>query len=153
MRCCSKRATIQSSSQSLGIGNQTALRGPTDDGFERSARHYDIGYARIHDLAIAAVAEDEPIIGIIEREAFGNALDCVDEALARLRHVTQILLLDLKCGVAKQPECLRHSANLVAARERQRRSKVPAGDGKHALTHARQTGEQAPVDVKPDNQH
>ena len=51
---------------SLGVGNQTALRGSADDGLERSARHDDIGYARIHDLAIAAVAEDEPVLGVVE---------------------------------------------------------------------------------------
>ena len=66
-----------------GIGHQTAFGRPADDGLERSARHDHIGYAGIHDLAIAAVAEHEPVIGIIEREAFGDALYGVDEPLAR----------------------------------------------------------------------
>ena len=138
---------------SLGVGDQAALGRSSDDRLERRARNDDIGNAGIHDFAVAAVAEDEPVLGVVEGEAFGDAFDRIDEPLARFGHLAQVLLLDLDRGVAEQPQRLGHAADFVAARRRQRRPQVAAGDGEHALAHARQTGEEAAVDIEPDNQH
>ena len=53
----------------------------------------------------------------------------------------------------KSLQRLGHAADFVAARGRQRRTKIAAGDGEHALAHPRQTGEKAAVDIEPDNQN
>ena len=110
-------------------------------------------HAGIQEFAIAAVAEDEPVLGVVESKALGDALDRIDEPLARFGDLAQVLFLDLDRSVAEEPERLGHAADLVAARGRQRRAKIAAGDGEHALAHPRQTGEKVAVDIEPDDQN
>ena len=105
----------------LGIRDQAALGGSSDDRLERRAGNDNIGDAGIHDFAVAAVAEDEPILGVVESKAFGDAFDRIHEALARFGHLAQVLLLDLDGGIAEEPQRLGHAADLVAAGSRQRR--------------------------------
>ena len=116
------------------------------------ARHFG-RKTGIEQLAVAAVAEDEPILAVVESESLGDALDGIDEPLARFGHLAQILFLDLDRGVPEEPERLGHAADFVAARGRQRRAKIAAGDCEHALAHPAQTGEKAAVDVEPDDQN
>ncbi len=109
--------------------------------------------AGIEQFAVAAVAEDEPVLAVVKRESLGDALDGIDEPLARFGDLAQVLFLDLDCGVAEEPERLGHAADFVAARGRQRRAKIAAGDGEHALAHPAQTGEKVAVDIEPDDQN
>jgi hypothetical protein len=132
---------------SQGILDQAALYRAAENGREWRARNDRVRDSRVEDLPIATVAEDEPILCVIEREAFGNALDRVDQTLARLGDVAQALFLDFHSRVPKKPKSLRHAADLVTARFRERRAKVAAGDRQHALAERRQTAQEVSVDV------
>ena len=69
---------------SLCVRDQTALGGSSDDRLEWCAWHDNVGYAGIHDFAVAAVAEYEPVLGVVEGKALGNAFDRIYEPLACL---------------------------------------------------------------------
>ena len=87
--------------------HQTALGGMADDGLERRARRHDIGYAGIEQVAIAAVAQHQPVVPVEQGEALGDALDRIDQPLpslcdlarARLHLVEQAHVLDRDHGL------------------------------------------------------
>ena len=114
---------------------------------KRRARGHFGSNTGIEHLAVAAVAKDEPVLAVVKRESLGDALDGIDEPLARFGDFAQILFLDLDGGVPEEPERLGHAADLVVARGRQWRAKIAAGDRQHALAHPAQTGEKAAVDI------
>ena len=153
MRCAASRSAIHSSSRPLASSTRPRSDGLADDRLKLRAGNDCIGYAGIEDFTVAAVAEDEPVVDVIKGEALGDALDRIDQPLARFGHLAQVLVLDLDGGVAEKPERLGHAADLVAACEGQRRPEVAAGDGEHAVAQPRQAGEQAAVDIQPDDQN
>ena len=137
----------------LGIPDVAALGGSANDVLEcRAGRQFGLKTG-VEQFAVAAVAEDEPVLRVVESESLGDALDGIDEPLTRFGNLAQVLFLDLDCGVPEQPERLGHAPDFVAARGRQRRTKIAAGDREHALAHRPQTGEEAAVDIEPDNQN
>jgi len=87
----------------------------------------------MEDLAKAAIAQNEPIVGVVEREPFRDALDRVNQPGARLGDFPQILLVDLERGISTRRERLRHPVDLVlVARERIALS--------HSITSSAQSG-------------
>jgi hypothetical protein len=67
----------------LGVLDDTALCGAADDRLERRARDHRLAEIRIEDLPVAAVAEHQPIAGVVESEALGDTLDRIHQALPR----------------------------------------------------------------------
>ncbi len=123
-----------------------------DNRLKLCTRHDCIGDAGIKDFPIAAVAQNKPVLRIVKGEALGDALDCIDESLARFGNLAQVFL-DLDRSVTEQQKRLGHAADLVAARGRQWCPKIAAGDGKHALAQPRQAGKKIAVDIQPDDQN
>jgi hypothetical protein len=121
--------------------DQPPLDGAPEDRLERCARldlDVDTG---VEELPVAAIAELEPVVGVVEGEPFGDALDRVDQALARAVDLAQALVLDLDRGVAKNHERPRHLADLVAGiGRRQRHPQIAPGDGDRARRGGRVRG-------------
>ena len=96
-----------------GFGDQPALDRSPDDRLERRARLELEVVAAVEQFRVAGVAQLEPVVGVVEGEALRDALDGVDQALAGLGDLPQIVLLDLDRGVAKHGEGLGHAGDLV----------------------------------------
>ena len=56
-----------------------ALSGPADDALERRAGAQIDLQAGVEQVAIARVADDQPVLAVVADEAFGNALDRLGE--------------------------------------------------------------------------
>ena len=113
--------------------DQPALDRAPEDRLERGpGLDLDVA-AGIEQLPVARVAQLEPVLGIVEGEALGDALDGVDQALAGVLDLAQALVLDLDRGVAEHGQRPRHLGDLVLAAGRwQRHAQVAAGDRQHA---------------------
>ena len=74
----------------FGLLRITKLGGPTHDGLERRARHNRLFEARVQKVAIGAIVNHQPVIGIIEHEALRDAFDCVGQAPPRLADLAQV---------------------------------------------------------------
>ena len=59
----------------LGVLDVPALRGASNDAFERHSGGYLCGVARIEERSIFVVAHHQAILAIVERERLGDALD------------------------------------------------------------------------------
>jgi hypothetical protein len=65
----------------LGILDEAAAGSVADDLLERHAGYHQVFDAVVQKLTIAAVAHDQAVVGVIERKAVGDALDCMVELL------------------------------------------------------------------------
>src|SRR4051812_19605030 len=59
-----------------GVADEAALGGGAGDRGERGSRHDHVGDARV-ELPVAVVAHDQPVLGVEQGEALGDALDRV----------------------------------------------------------------------------
>ena len=76
LRCCSQPFRDPFLDAALRILDVAALGGPADDALEGGARRYEIDVeAGIQQVAIARVADDQPVLAVVADEAFGDALD------------------------------------------------------------------------------
>ena len=114
---------------SVDATDQAPLGGAPDDGLEGHAGHNHVAQARIQDLAIAAVAQDQPVLRtVIEREALRDALDRVGEPSPRLSDLPEIRRFGLPRRVAEHGQRLSHAPELVLALGGDARLQVPARD-------------------------
>ena len=97
----------------FGLLDEAELRRAPDHRLERRSRYHRNVGSRIKELLVAAVAQDEAIVGIIESKAFVDAFDRIDQPLPSVGDLTQVLLLDLDCCVSEDGESLRHLPDLV----------------------------------------
>jgi hypothetical protein len=112
------------------LANQSSLDRVLDNDLERRAGLDVDVTAAIEQLLVAVVAQLQPILGIVEREALRNALDGVDQALPGVLDLAQALVLNLDCSVAKDGEGACHLGDLILpVCRRQMHAQVSAGDG------------------------
>ena len=105
--------------------------------FKREAWNNGLRIGGGSDLPIAAVAQHELILGVIEGEAFGDALDGFDQALPRQGDFAKIVRLDLDRRVAEHHQRAGHLGDLVAAsRFGKRHAQVAAGHASMLLLRA-----------------
>ena len=108
---------------SIGVVNFSALGGGAGDGFESRARFDDIAVGS-KIIFIFAIKDDKLVVGIIERETFGNGFDRVSQPRPRLGDFFQVLLfglevLDLHCALfngifSKHADGFHHLPDLIA---------------------------------------
>ena len=128
--------------------DQAALGGAADDRLERRPRHHQVGHAGIEQIAIAAVAQHQPVVPVEQGEALGDALDRVDQTLPGLGNLAQTLVLDLDRGIAKHRERARHLGDFVlAVGRRQRHAQIAPGDRQHAAAQRGEAPQQIALDV------
>ena len=114
-----------------------ALGRAADDRLETHSGRNVRAQVRIEDLAIAAVAHDQSILRVEQREALGDALDRIGEPRLHLTHRRLGALplgrqpFALGLTVAEQLERVRHRADLVVALGRDGDVEIAAGDGLH----------------------
>ena len=79
LRYRATRAATHAVDPSDGVGHLAALGGGPDDLLERHA-HQAVRAGGVRELAIPTVAEDEPVVPVVQREGFRDALDRFEEA-------------------------------------------------------------------------
>src|SRR5262249_12973818 len=99
----------------LCIHYVATLGGSSDQGLERHADDVFVADARVKEHPILAVAGDQVVFTVVERECLGDALNRFRESTAGLANFPKIGLLDLYRCVAEHAKRLRHSANFVSA--------------------------------------
>src|SRR5918994_6548128 len=77
-----------------------------------SGLHGNVG-SRVKELLVAAVAQDEAILGIVEGKALVDALDRINQPLPGISDLAQVLLFDFDCRVSEDGESSRHLPNLI----------------------------------------
>src|SRR3974390_1061598 len=80
---------------SLGIFDISVLGEAPNDAFETHAGRYVDAAARIEERLVFAVAQNQNILGVIERECFGDAFDRHRQSPAAFTNLTLVRLLKL----------------------------------------------------------
>jgi hypothetical protein len=106
----------------------------------------------VEQLAIPAVAKQQPVVGVEQGEALLDAFDGIVQPAAGILDFSQICLLDLDGGVSEHGQRLGHPADLVDAWCRERHVQVAVGDGQHAAAESFQPGDHIALNVEPDDQ-
>ena len=111
------------------VSAMSALDGRREDFAERAAGREQVGDAG-KERAIAAVGDDQAIIGVEQQEALGDRLD---RRLDRAALGVGLGLEPLALGVARleEAERLRHAADLVVAERRDGDVLSPPDHGRH----------------------
>ena len=107
------RSRTQSSTRPSASLSKSALGGAPNDAFERHAGRYLDVAARIEERFVFAVAQDQVILAVIERERFGDAFDRDRQSSAAFTNLPLVRLLKLDRRVAEDAERLGHSADFV----------------------------------------
>ena len=136
----------------FGFLNEAEFGCASDHGLEGCAGNHGSVRFRIEKVLIAAVAQDEAVIGIVKRKSLVDAFNGVDQTLPGIGDFAQVLFLDLDRRVAEHGECLRHLSDLVAAIRRERRPQVAPGNRQHAVAKIAQPCDEVPVDIEPDDE-
>jgi len=132
----------------LRILHKAGFRRIPEDRIERHPWLYRVLHSGIQEFQILPVRQNQPVVPIIERKAFRNALDGVDQPLARLGNFTEIVLLDLDRSIAKYGQRFGHITDLVAAaRSRQRGMQIATRNSQHALAESCQVHHEVAIDI------
>src|SRR5262249_52931692 len=99
----------------LGILDISALGGAPYNVFETHAGRYLYAAIGIEESLVFAVAQDEVILAIVERERFGDAFNRDRQSQAAFTNLSLVCLLELDRRVTEDTERLGHPADLVAA--------------------------------------
>ena len=136
----------------FGILDQPASGGGAQYCLEARAGHHHLGVG-CKKILVPAVADDELVVGVVQREAFGYGLDRLGKAGACLADFLEVRFLHLDRCCAKHSQRLRHAADLIGAALRKRRFEIALGQGQHALAERSEASDDIAPDVKPDDQH
>jgi hypothetical protein len=85
-------------------------------------RERQLGDVGVQAITVAAVTEDQSVLGILKRKAFGDTLNGIYEPLADFGHHSQIFFLYIDSSVAEKPKRLSHTVDLISPCGRQRRA-------------------------------
>src|SRR5260221_91541 len=91
---------------------QSAIDGGTDNRLEAGAGLHDVRMRR-KQVPVSAVAHDELVVRIVERESLRDALDRVSEAAPRFANFLEIRLLHLHSRCAEYGQGLGHTTDLA----------------------------------------
>ncbi len=122
------------------------------DRFERHALSYDIDAAGAVHVPVALVEDHQLVVGVVEREALGDAFDRVDQAASGRGDLAHVQFLDLDRRCAKHCECRGHPADLIAAAGWNAGLKIALGYRMHAAAERTYPRDDAAPHIEPDNQ-
>src|SRR5260221_3142515 len=124
---------------------QSAIDGGTDNRLEAGAGLHDVRMRR-KQVPVSAVAHDELVVRIVERESLRDALDRVSEAAQSFANFLEIRLLHLDSRCAEYGQGLGHAADLVLSADRKGGFEIAPGQGHHAVAESREAADDIAAD-------
>jgi hypothetical protein len=135
---------------SVRILYQSAIDGGTDNGLEAGTGLHDVRVRR-EQVPIAAVAYDELVVRIVQRETLRYALDRVGEAAPRFANFFEIRLFHLYSRCAEYGQGLGHAADFIFSAGRKWRFEIARRQREHAIAERSKAGDDIAPNVEPND--